>query len=200
MRCLLWLASCCTAAHGFAVAPTRTFAAPSLPPRVPAAIEEEPQPSPPIDTKLLVTDTTLIFAFAFARTLCTILLSPDFPGWLAPISIDGLRFSSTLGFASIWSVLWSIAGVSLDGFFAPAEFTRDDEGMRRVGFPGAARCLSLAATAYCTLALMARLVCADVDLDVPLPLRFNLDNVEASLGLGLGLIAWRSFLAESTPR
>ena len=148
-----------------------------------------------VDTKLLAADTTLIFAFSFARTLCAILLSPEFPGWLAPVDADPIRLATTFGFAGSYAVLWVGAALAL-GSFAPGV---DEESVNAVGVGGALRCFGLAATAYCVLGLVLGLVAGDAEL-VPAALRLSVDNVEAVVGEGAALVAWRSLLADSIPR
>ena len=145
-----------------------------------------------IDQKLVAADTTLIFAFSFARTLSVILTSPEFPGWLAPIRTDPVRFSTTLSFAGSWALAWFLSGLLLDAF-APGV---DDESMRRVGPVGALRCFAAAAALIGGAAVVAALVCAP-ELP-PAWLQLSLDNAAGALGVGLALVAWREVVAPYT--
>ena len=103
------------------------------------------RPSPPesrsptvrlseVNTKLLAADATLVFAYSFARTLANVLIAPDFPGWLAPVTADPLRLSTTVGFAGSWALAWACSGLLLGAFSA----SLDEESTRRVGARGAA--------------------------------------------------------------
>lgn len=74
----------------------------------------------PADLLLLTTDVMIIFAFSFARTLCTVLLSAEFSeagGWLAPPIVDPDKMSATLSFAATCASLW-VAGGGISGAFA----------------------------------------------------------------------------------
>jgi hypothetical protein len=144
-----------------------------------------------VDERLVAADVTLIFAFGFARTLSVVLLSPDFPGWLAPIETDVGRLSTTLNFAGEWSLAWFAAGLACDTF-APGI---DEESMRRVGPVGAGRCFLLAATGLLAVALFADIATPGLP---PPALQITVENVAASLGIGLALVAWRELVASLT--
>ena len=145
-----------------------------------------------IDSKLLVADTTLVFAFSFARTLANILVSPDFEGWLAPVNADPVKLAATVGFAGAWSAAWCIAGVLLNTFDPGVS----EESIRRVGPRGATSCFALAFAFWCIPSLVA--IATGDAMTVPLPqeLCLSVENVEAALGIGIGLIAWRALLAD----
>ena len=145
-----------------------------------------------IDLKLAAADSTLIFAFSFARTLSEVLMSPEFPGWLAPITADPLRLSTTMNFAGGWAAAWAVACLYLDTFAAGV----DDDSMRRIGPLGAVKSFALAVTLLGGAAFTAQELCSPA-LAPPF-LRLTLENVSASLGIGLALIAWRELVAPYT--
>ena len=187
------------AAAGFAPPP------PSLAPLTltqrtrPVVAKLAPDEGAPIDTKLLAADVTLIFAFSFARTLCNILISPDFPGWAAelqePLSADPERLAATINFSGIWASAWSASALALGAFTADL----DEASVRRVGAVGAAQSFAVAAGGLGTAAIAWPAVLGDVAPPPP-ALLLSTDNALGALGLGAGLVAWRSLLAEaSTP-
>ena len=151
-----------------------------------------------IDSKLIAADATLIFAFSFARKLCSILLSPDFPGWWQelqePLSAEPQGLIDTLNFAGTWALSWTGSALVI-GAYTP---DLDEQSVRRVGPVGAGYSFGLA----CGVCISAALAWPSLlgDLSVPPALDLTLDNAEAAIGLGAGLIAWRALLAEaSTP-
>ena len=146
-----------------------------------------------IDAKLVAADTTLVFAYAFARTLSVVLLEPEFPGWLSPIKSDPARLSTTLGFAGQWALAWFISGLVLDTF-APGV---DEESMNRVGPDGALKCFSLTAALVLAASLAIGLVTPAGELP-PTSLQLNLDNAAGGLGIGLSLVAWRGVIGDLT--
>jgi hypothetical protein len=158
------------------------------------------QPEEEVDSKLVAADATLIFAFSFARTLSTILVSPDFgtaaePGWLAPIrtpldpDFNFERASATLYFAGEWAVCWIAAGVLLATFASGSA-----DSSRRCGPEGALRCAGLSTAFLAAFVLAASAICAP-GLP-PASLQLSLDNVAGSLGIGITLVAWRKLLLE----
>lgn len=157
-------------------------------------------PEDEVDLKLVAADATLIFAFSFARTLSTILVSPDFgtaaePGWLAPIrtpldpDFNFERSSATLCFAGEWAVCWIAAGVLLATFASGSA-----DSTRLCGPEGALQCAGLSTAFLVAFVLAASALCAP-ELP-PAALRLTLDNVAGSLGIGITLVAWRKLLLE----
>ena len=158
------------------------------------------QPEEEVDLKLVAADATLIFAFSFARTLSTILASPDFgtaaePGWLAPIrtpldpDFNFERASACLYFAGEWAVCWIAAGVLLATFASGSA-----DSTRLCGPEGALQCAGLSTAFLAAFVLAASALCAP-ELP-PAALRLTLDNVAGSLGIGITLVAWRKLLLE----
>ena len=173
-------------------------------PRPPLCMRSRPpvcmQPEEEIDLKLVAADATLIFAFSFARTLSTILVSPDFgtaaePGWLAPIrtpldpDFNFERASATLYFAGEWAVCWIAAGVLLATFASGSA-----DATRRCGPEGALRSAGLS-TAFLAAFVLAASAIFTPGLP-PASLQLSLDNVAGSLGIGITLVAWRKLLLE----
>ena len=146
-----------------------------------------------IDLKLFAADCTLVFAFTFARTLSTILTSADFPGWLAPITADPVRLSTTMQFASFWSAFWVVAAVVFDAF----DPNISDEARSNVGPVNAAASFVLAAALYVLAALSSEALLGP-EMQ-PSALALCLDNAVGALGLGLSLIAWRAFFRTPCP-
>ena len=158
------------------------------------------QPEEEVDLKLVAADATLIFAFSFARTLSTILASPDFGtaaelGWLAPIrtpldpDFNFERASACLYFAGEWAVCWIAAGVLLATFASGSA-----DSTRLCGPEGALQCAGLSTAFLAAFVLAASALCAP-ELP-PAALRLTLDNVAGSLGIGITLVAWRKLLLE----
>ena len=143
-----------------------------------------------VDTKLLAADTTLIFAYSFARTLGTVLSDPAFPGWLAPIRSDPDRLANTFNFASSWAVAW-IAAALLTGAFT----TGLDDG-ERVGLKGAALTFLAASAFWCGAALLQGALAGGGDVTLlPVPaLSLSVETGEAAIGVGSCLLVWRAFL------
>lgn len=129
--------------------------------------------------RLLIGECILIFAFAFARALGTILLAPDFPGWLAPVvmgATEQVRLSDTFGFASTGAVLWAACGITLGSFTTAAN----------VNVESAVRVTArtwLAAFVVAAVAATARG-------------GLTADEVQGSIGLGFSLATWRAVYAE----
>ena len=146
-----------------------------------------------IDVKLLAADATLVSAFTFARTLGTILMSPSFPGWLAPITADPVRLSTTVQFASVWTVFWVLAAAAFDAFDPGVS----DQARGNIGPANAAVAFGGAAMLYVITAAVLSGVAPELQ---PIALRLNLENAVGGLGLGLSLFAWRAVLQESLPR
>ena len=116
-----------------------------------------------------------------------ILLSPDFPGWLAPVTADPVRLSTTVGFAGSWALAWVSAGLVLGAFGTGP----GDEG--RVGPRGAAAAFATAAAGWTAVAAAAALLLPDA----PPALALSASNGEAALGIGVVLLAWRQLYADS---
>ena len=129
---------------------------------------------------LLATDVTLIFAFACARTLSQILLSPSFPGWSAPVAVEPGRLAATFGFAGACSVLWCAAGLVTRGYSIPANAYAD------------AASTTMARTVACFVGFYTLLGAVGFPA-TPL----SIDQVGAAVGLALGLAAWRWSYADS---
>lgn len=152
------------------------------------------------DPQLAALDVSVIFAFSCARALGSVLISPDFEGWLAPISVEPIRFSDTLGFASYCSLLWVLGTLSVDGYSGLAiEDTRTAVGVAFRSW--------LAAGAIYTVATFALAIgfdccagwfCADTSMwgRHELLLAPDIPTVLGSIGLGLALISWRVTFAE----
>ena len=138
-----------------------------------------------VDTKLLAADATIVFAYSFCKTLCTVLISPEFEGWFAPMRADPGRLSDTLNFASLWAAAWISACIALDAF-APGV---DEESTRLVGPMSALRCFAVSTALVCALGLA-------VPDGVFRPLEFTLENSAAAFGIGTCLVAWRKLVAD----
>jgi hypothetical protein len=60
-----------------------------------------------IDTpELLVGDCVALLCFALYKQIAAIVLSPSFPGWLAPLSFSPLRFAEFANFAAMLLASW----------------------------------------------------------------------------------------------
>ena len=68
------------------------------------------------DPLLISSEVSIIFAYAFARALCTVLIDSDFPGWAAPVSAEPVRLGHTFTFAAGCSSLWVSGGLLTGGF------------------------------------------------------------------------------------
>ena len=174
---------------------TIRYVAQSTPPRGYRSVAMRDSPFD-FDARLLAADSTLIFAFALTRTLNTIVLSPTFEGWLAPIAYDTQRLVNTFAFASTWLCLWILGG-QLFNCFSPDV---DDRSATAVGPTGAAKAFTLAFVIWIALAAARGALNASfAPLDfapppelVPGPFVLAAYNVQGSIAVGLLLIAWRS--------
>ena len=129
--------------------------------------------------RLLIGECILIFAFAFARALGTILLAPDFPGWLAPVvmgATEQVRLSDTFGFASTGAVLWAACGITLGSFTTAAN----------VNVESAVR---VTARTWLTAFVVAAVAATARG-------GLTADEVQGSIGLGFSLATWRAVYAE----
>ena len=135
---------------------------------------------------LLATEVSIIFAYAFSRTLATILLSPDFPGWLAPVQTEPGRLMGTLTFAGVCSLLWVSNGILLRAFCVD-ENRSATVAAKAAATTWAASCCSFALGNTALGSLCVELLCSDA-LTAP---SLQLEDLEAIFGLGLGLTAWR---------
>lgn len=70
--------------------------------------------------ELLVGDGIALTAFALWKQISAIVLSPDFPGWLAPITFNPLRFLELLSFLSTLTGAWVLAALLTGGYRAAA--------------------------------------------------------------------------------
>lgn len=153
---------------------------------------EEPQ--------LAALDVSIIFSFSFSRALGSVLLSPDFEGWLAPINVEPIRFSETFAFAGYGSLLWVLGAALVDGYSAYALESPQS------AMSTAARSWLAAAFLYTlmTFALALGLdtcagwFCADAALWGERELFGPPDTgtMLGAFGLGLALLAWRVTFAD----
>ena len=124
------------------------------------------------------TDAARAFITGYAL-FGTILLAPDFPGWLAPVvmgATEQVRLSDTFGFASTGAVLWAACGITLGSFTTAAN----------VNVESAVRVTArtwLAAFVVAAVAATARG-------------GLTADEVQGSIGLGFSLATWRAVYAE----
>ena len=152
------------------------------------------------DAQLAALDVSIIFSYAFARALGSVLLSPDFEGWLSPIHVEPVRFSETIGFACYSTSLW-VLGASLSGGFSfVATQNRQAAASMAARSWLAALCLYALATFGLATVLdtCAGLFCSDAALWgqralFPAP---DADTLQAELGLGMALITWRITFAD----
>mmetsp|Transcript_5153 Transcript_5153/g.9957 ORF Transcript_5153/g.9957 Transcript_5153/m.9957 type:complete len:221 (-) Transcript_5153:697-1359(-) len=155
------------------------------------------------DQLLLSFDVTIIFAFAFARALGNVLLSPTFEGWLAPVAIDPMHMSETLGFAGGCALFWVLGGLLAGGFSYAS--TADEQStvgstlrtwLVAAGLYMLPAC-ALAAAHACIGAACADAALGDAALDaawgapVRLGLPLSADVLQGVVGLGLSLVAGR---------
>lgn len=65
-------------------------------------------------TEMLVGDVVLLIAFCLYKQIMAIVMAPSFPGWLAPLHFDPVRFEELVGFivtvAGTWVACSSLLG------------------------------------------------------------------------------------------
>jgi hypothetical protein len=143
---------------------------------------------------------SIIFSFAFARALGSVLLSPDFQGWLAPIDVEPIRFSETIAFAGWASLLWVLGATLVDGYSAYALESPQSAVSTAARSWLAAACLYTVMTFALALGFhtCAGWFCADAALWGQSELFGPPDNgtLLGTFGLGLALLAWRVTFAD----
>lgn len=152
------------------------------------------------EPQLAALDVSIIFSFAFARALSSVLLSPDFAGWLAPINVEPIRFSETLAFAGYASLLWVLGATLVGGYSTYAlESPQSAVSMAARSWLAAA-CLYTLMTFVLALGFdtCAGWFCADAALWGQREMFGPPDTgtLLGAFGLGLALIAWRGTFAD----
>jgi len=150
------------------------------------------------DPLLISSEVSVIFAYAFARALCTVLIDSDFPGWAAPVSAEPVRLGHTFTFAAGCSSLWVSGGLLTGGF---AYSTVCDERTAAVSGArvAAASLLLYLLFAFCSSIALGACVdpfCADAALwEQPSArlLSITPELLLGALGVGLSLCAWRVY-------
>lgn len=56
--------------------------------------------------ELLVGDCVALLCFALYKQIAALVLSPSFPGWLAPLGFSPLRFAEFANFAAMLLASW----------------------------------------------------------------------------------------------
>ena len=72
---------------------------------------------------LLVGDALLLTSFCIYKQLAAVVLSPYFPGWLAPLSFSPTRFTEFVGFLLSMAGTWMGCSVLNGDYENPAEST-----------------------------------------------------------------------------
>jgi hypothetical protein len=143
---------------------------------------------------------SIIFSFAFARALGSVLLSPNFEGWLAPINVEPIRFSETIAFAGYASLLWVVSASLVDGYSACALGSPQSAVSTAARSWLAAACLYTLVTFTLALGLdtCAGWFCAEAALRGQRELFGPPDagTLLGTFGLGLALLAWRVTFAD----
>lgn len=151
-----------------------------------------------LNAKLAIGDVVLIFAFSFAKTLGDIILSPTFPGWLAPARTDPKRLSATFGFADGWVACW-IAACFLTNAFPPPFLQTEDsttQAITRIGPTAALYTFGLAMALRLVGVLIAPYVFDVMPEALPAPLQINVDNAVAAVLLGAYMVFWRDIASK----
>ncbi|GBF90849.1 hypothetical protein Rsub_03703 [Raphidocelis subcapitata] len=65
--------------------------------------------------ELLIGDVVAVVSFSLYKEISSIVLSPDFPGWFAPLSLSPGRFWEFLSFAATTSAAWALAAALTGG-------------------------------------------------------------------------------------
>jgi hypothetical protein len=66
--------------------------------------------------ELAVGDSVSLVAFALYKQITSIVLSPQFPGWFAPINYNPIRFVEFTGFAATLVTSWLLAAYLTGGY------------------------------------------------------------------------------------
>lgn len=150
--------------------------------------------------QLAAVDVTIIFSYSFARALGLVLLSPEFEGWLAPISVEPVRFMNTIAFASWCTFLWLLGAGFSGGFAAVATESPRAAALTALRSWSAGALLYILGTFLLALGFetCAGWFCADAALSgqrelLPPP---DIGTLQGSIGLGLALLVWRVTFAE----
>lgn len=78
---------------------------------------------------LLVGDALLLTSFCIYKQLAAVVLSPYFPGWLAPLSFSPTRFTEFVGFLLSVAGTWMGCSVLNGDYGNPAESTHLEDIM-----------------------------------------------------------------------
>jgi len=94
-------------------------------------------------------DAIVLWLFALAQKAAAESLAPSFPGWLAPVSLDAVSFSSFLVETGIIVSVWLGASAVVGAYDIKATGTDSEEGEMRNAVNGAAACwAAFSAPAY----------------------------------------------------
>ena len=101
------------------------------------------------DVELMKGDATVLWLFALAQKAAAESLAPSFPGWLAPVALDALSFSSFLVETGIIVSVWLGASAVVGAYDLKATGADSEEGEMRNAVNGAAACwAAFSAPAY----------------------------------------------------
>lgn len=101
------------------------------------------------DVELMKGDAIVLWLFALAQKAAAESLAPSFPGWLAPVSLDAVSFSSFLVETGIIVSVWLGASAVVGAYDIKATGTDSEEGEMRNAVNGAAACwAAFSAPAY----------------------------------------------------
>lgn len=75
--------------------------------------------------ELLAGDAVLLFAFCIYKQIMAIVMSPTFPGWLAPLSFNPVRFEELLGFVVTVVGTWVACSTILGDYKMRSESASD---------------------------------------------------------------------------
>jgi hypothetical protein len=69
---------------------------------------------------LIVGDALLLTSFCIYKQLAAVVLSPSFPGWLAPLTFDATRFTELIGFIITVTGTWVACAMLNSDYSNPA--------------------------------------------------------------------------------
>ncbi|PNH04979.1 hypothetical protein TSOC_008795 [Tetrabaena socialis] len=121
------------------------------------------------NAELLVGDSIAMVTFCCYKQIASIVLSPDFPGWLAPLSFSWTRFGEFCGLCATLTGTWIAAGL-LVGAYKTAATADLPTGLRVASMTWLLAMPVAAAQLVLATAVESRALVGDVDFASAMPL------------------------------
>jgi hypothetical protein len=96
-------------------------------------------PPPVDDADLLAGDVTVLWLYALADKIASVVASASFPGWLAPARVDAASLAAFLARTAWLVATWTVTNAALGAYELRPDGADSEEGEMRAAVTGAAR-------------------------------------------------------------